>query len=169
MWCPNPECPDVVRYGVAAEYGDGLSICPVCGATLTSARPKAMAWIESDDVACLAIEHVSMLPVIKAELDAAELNYRIVNEGFSALFGAGGGYGNFNVATGPPVLVVAACDLEPARGILNEVEAALAAGPDPAPGPVPKRCRLCGLPMDCGEYDATRAICDECILGWWWA
>lgn len=33
--CENPECPDLLLYGVVGEYGPGVTICPRCGEVLT--------------------------------------------------------------------------------------------------------------------------------------
>lgn len=29
MYCPNPECPDLVASGVPGEYREGIVACPV--------------------------------------------------------------------------------------------------------------------------------------------
>lgn len=175
MWCPNPDCRDAVRYGVPAEFRDGVTTCVVCGSALTPARPALPPRAagrhggEGDarfdagrDLAYLAIQHVCMLPVVEAELDAVNVTHRILNEGVAHLFGAGA----ISPVTGPPVLVVSADDLALARGILDGIEAAFAAGPDRAPENTPTRCRICGAPMDYGEYDAPRSICPDCITAW---
>ncbi len=41
MYCSNAECPDVERTGRSAEYRDGITECPVCGAVLSSGPPRA--------------------------------------------------------------------------------------------------------------------------------
>ena len=35
--CNNPDCPHKERTGRSAEYRDGITTCPECGATLTTA------------------------------------------------------------------------------------------------------------------------------------
>lgn len=34
MFCPNPECIDVVESGEPGEYVDGVTVCPRCGTAL---------------------------------------------------------------------------------------------------------------------------------------
>ncbi|MCK5378293.1 MAG: hypothetical protein KAJ78_02770 [Acidobacteria bacterium] len=34
MYCPNPDCPDLIEGGVRGEYVDGITQCPRCGITL---------------------------------------------------------------------------------------------------------------------------------------
>lgn len=34
MRCPNPECPDAQLLHEGASYVEGVSVCPLCGATL---------------------------------------------------------------------------------------------------------------------------------------
>ncbi len=31
MYCPNPECPNLLEHGVPAEYRDGIGECAECG------------------------------------------------------------------------------------------------------------------------------------------
>jgi hypothetical protein len=39
MFCANPECPHVRDTKTAAEYRDGIAVCPECGARLVPDRP----------------------------------------------------------------------------------------------------------------------------------
>lgn len=36
MFCPNPECPDLIESGVRGEYVEGITHCPTCGTHLVS-------------------------------------------------------------------------------------------------------------------------------------
>ncbi len=40
MFCPNPDCPGVVRSGPAGEYRAGFNDCSECGATLSAEPPQ---------------------------------------------------------------------------------------------------------------------------------
>ncbi len=46
MYCPNPECPDLVEGGVRGEYVEGISVCPRCGTGLVEAAALDLtdAW-----------------------------------------------------------------------------------------------------------------------------
>lgn len=52
MYCPNPECPDLVEGGVRGEYVDGITQCPRCGQFLTAEvvadKADALHPIEGD-------------------------------------------------------------------------------------------------------------------------
>ncbi len=39
MFCPNPECPDVLESGHPGEYREGIASCPKCGAALVAEPP----------------------------------------------------------------------------------------------------------------------------------
>ncbi|MEN8165770.1 MAG: hypothetical protein ABFS37_16695 [Acidobacteriota bacterium] len=36
MYCPNPDCPDLIEGGVRGEYVEGITQCPRCGAALVA-------------------------------------------------------------------------------------------------------------------------------------
>lgn len=46
MFCPNPDCPDLVEGGVQGEYVDGIGECPRCGAQLV---PDSLPGDEASD------------------------------------------------------------------------------------------------------------------------
>ncbi len=39
MYCPNPECPDLLETGVPGEYREGTTHCPYCGTALAPGEP----------------------------------------------------------------------------------------------------------------------------------
>ena len=47
--CPNPECPDVIMFGVVGEYGPSNSVCPKCGETLVDVPPPIPEPIQTED------------------------------------------------------------------------------------------------------------------------
>jgi hypothetical protein len=51
MFCPNPECPDLIEGGVRGEYVVGVTVCPRCGSTLVAevAADSAEVLRSSDD------------------------------------------------------------------------------------------------------------------------
>ena len=61
MYCPNPECVDVLESGRPGEYRDEYSTCPKCGARLVSTPPEgseagSQPASEGDDLApCLTL------------------------------------------------------------------------------------------------------------------
>lgn len=40
MFCPNPQCPDLVESGEPGEYREGILTCPKCGASLVPEHPS---------------------------------------------------------------------------------------------------------------------------------
>jgi len=34
MYCPNPDCPDLIEGGIRGEYVEGITLCPRCGTRL---------------------------------------------------------------------------------------------------------------------------------------
>lgn len=41
MYCPNEDCPDVLKYGIHGEYRESLTLCPKCGAHLLPGSPRS--------------------------------------------------------------------------------------------------------------------------------
>ncbi len=39
MFCPNPDCPDLLESGEPGEYREGILTCPRCGAALVPEHP----------------------------------------------------------------------------------------------------------------------------------
>ncbi len=112
MYCTNRECPDFEQSGVAGEYAEPLTVCPVCGAELSPSPPEwiptAVALSSDDDpfVPCLTVEDVALLPHIKAILDVAGVAHFVKHEGVQHLIGWGTAVFGFNPITGPPVVMV---------------------------------------------------------------
>ena len=64
MICPNPECPDMLRYGFPGEYREGLEACPKCGARLQD--PEAGPDAVRTDVAGLEPSALQDVPALSA-------------------------------------------------------------------------------------------------------
>jgi len=174
MWCPNQECPDAIENGAPGEFRDGILRCPVCSAGLVTYLPE---WAdtpreraEAEWVPCLTIGDIALLPQLKAMLDSAEVRYFIKDEGVQNLFGLGTSALGFNPATGPPVLMVEASDLERAEGALGDLKETIQKGPEPAPEPegspwpAPASCPKCGKALETSEGDEPLTDCYHC--GW---
>ena len=50
MYCPNPECPDLIEGGVRGEYVEGITQCPRCGAALVDGPPTDRRDLIDGDV-----------------------------------------------------------------------------------------------------------------------
>lgn len=91
--------------------------------------------LPEDDLVTLptiTLSHDSLLPVLKAMLDASGVRYFVKDEGVQNLIGPFGALVvDYNPVTGPPVLVVDPEDLEAAVEILREVETAHHSPPAP--------------------------------------
>jgi len=46
--CPNPQCPDLIRTGIQAEFLDRVAMCPACGAELQ----EGSAYVEAGPRVC---------------------------------------------------------------------------------------------------------------------
>ncbi|MCP4900669.1 MAG: DUF2007 domain-containing protein [bacterium] len=57
VFCPNPECTDVVETGRPGEYTRGISVCPVCGAYLVDSLP-----LKDESGGSVTVEGLSQLP-----------------------------------------------------------------------------------------------------------
>lgn len=133
MWCPNPRCDDAGLDGAPFPYDNAFTACPTCGATLVAAPPSPWHRPEEDDLTLreLPIPHDSLLPVLKAMLEASNVPYFIKDEGVQSLIGIGGLVTGYNPVTGAPVLVVAPEDFDAALEIMREVEQAYHTPPTP--------------------------------------
>lgn len=40
MRCPNPNCPDIAKFGFPGDYRDGITVCPKCGTDLVPVAPE---------------------------------------------------------------------------------------------------------------------------------
>lgn len=65
MYCP--EC--------RAEYREGITTCPDCGVALLAELPANLEFTEEDLVAVMDTGDVSLLPVVKSVLSAAEIPF----------------------------------------------------------------------------------------------
>ena len=48
--CPNPDCPDVIMFGVVGEYGPSMTVCPKCGELLVDVPGAAPGPSQQDDL-----------------------------------------------------------------------------------------------------------------------
>jgi hypothetical protein len=176
MYCPNLECPDAKESGTAGEYSDGVTVCPRCGSRLVPTRPIWTPAVtpESPDperwVPCFTVGDVSLLPLIKATLRAAEVPHFVRHEGVQHWIGWGTAVFGFNPITGPPVVMVADSHLERARTLLAPFSR-FEQGPDPAPAGVPTgptrqpaTCEHCRHPLETEDGEPPLTHCYHC--GW---
>jgi len=47
--CPNPDCPDVILFGVVGEYGPSITACPKCGEILVEVPTATPDPSQQDD------------------------------------------------------------------------------------------------------------------------
>jgi len=61
MYCPNPQCPDLVRHGVRGEYRPGVRQCATCGAGLVPREeiPPTAGTPPATELAEAAVRHLS--------------------------------------------------------------------------------------------------------------
>lgn len=174
MYCPNRECPDAKEFGVAGEYTDRLTVCPKCGVQLVPSPPEAIPETAVSEIeplsVCLTVTDASLLPHIKAVLDAAGVRYLVKNEGVQHLFGWGTAVFGFNPITGPPVVMVETSELDRARALLREFSgvdqeretAPAALRPDVDRQPAV--CGHCQGPLEAEGGDVPLTHCYHC--GW---
>jgi len=172
MWCPNQECSDAIENGSPGEFREGITNCPLCGASLVEDMP---AWASPpatnvEWVPCLTVDQNSFLPQMKAMLDSAGVRYFVRDEGVQHLIGWGTAALGFNPITGAPVIMVEACDLERANEVLREFKDATQNDPGAPPTPVapspqpPSACNKCGHALEGSERDDPLTHCYYC--GW---
>jgi hypothetical protein len=152
--------------GVAAEYTDGITSCPVCGAGLVAILPDA-----SDElIPCLTIGDASLVPYVKSILDGAGVPYLIKHEGVQNLVGWGTAVFGFNPITGPPVVMVETSRLDEATKLLEPIAAASSdRATDSVEAPfggrsTPTICAHCGGSLEAEEGGAALSDCYHC--GW---
>jgi len=93
MRCPNPQCPDIEKYGIAREYPDGITECLECGATLeaspeesTDPDTQAHGTPERDEMCWLySPRSEGELAVLSSILRWAGIRYFIHNHYFGTM------------------------------------------------------------------------------------
>ncbi|RLE18165.1 MAG: hypothetical protein DRJ65_21745 [Acidobacteria bacterium] len=125
--CPNPDCPDIVQYGVVGEYHDHVIECAKCGSLLEKVvSGAARAPEEPDDAVqfeyAASISNAAVAPIAKSLLESAGIKYRVRNEINQELFGYGRLGGPYNLIVGPVEFWVDATALTEAREVLRELE-----------------------------------------------
>jgi hypothetical protein len=124
MVCPNPDCPDVVIYGVPGSYTEGHTVCPKCGATLVAdGEPGAPGGPDAAAPAEMEGEPVEVARFLHRQ-DAELAESLLEANGIDAIVAAddcGNTYAG--VAPGSIRLLVEADDEERARELLAAAEA----------------------------------------------
>ncbi len=133
MFCPNPECPDVVASGVAGEYREGIVACPVCGADLVAADPRlqpsgSAAGGDAGLVGSRPVEAVvetadpAELDIVRSILEGAGIPYAVEGSEPRAAYRAGHALHRFDpLFGGLRFLVPSECAAE-ARALLTEID-----------------------------------------------
>jgi len=130
MFCPNPDCPGVVRSGPAGEYRAEFTNCSECGATLSAEPPQRNPEFsretgpdeDLDFVVVGRLDNPASLAVARAMLDEAGIRHFIRNQQSFSPWGGTAGAG----VLGPAELAV-----EPDRA--DEAEQLLANARDAVP------------------------------------
>ena len=96
-------------------------MCPLCGAGLVESVPS---WAKQSNkdialVPCMTVPNVALLPYIKGILGTAGVEYFVKNDGLQHLLGGGTIGLGYSQVFGPPVVMVAADQLDRARELLN--------------------------------------------------
>ena len=127
MFCPNPECPDLIEGGVRGEYVEGISVCPRCGAGLVEevAADSAEALRQVDGEVDLESVFVTAdgteSAVIRSLLDASGIPFMMSGTADQAYLGLGwAGVGV--VGRGGVSFMVRSEDAAAARELLEQRE-----------------------------------------------
>jgi len=131
VYCTNPGCPDLIATGAPAEYVDGITVCPVCGASLAEGPEVAEGVEASDDRSVdgdVEVEPVfetsdpTEVEIVKSILVGAEIPFLIDGmERFSTFVGSRSAL-RFNPNAGSVTVIVPSDRAEEARALLVEVE-----------------------------------------------
>ncbi len=93
MYCPNPECPNLLAHGIPAEYRDGVAECSECGHELEYGDPPAApieieSGLESGPVGWATVsvyDSGQAARVDKGLLEAEGIEALVTNEHFAAI------------------------------------------------------------------------------------
>jgi hypothetical protein len=123
MYCPNPECPDLVQAGVRGEYVDTITVCPACGsylvATIEEADPQLAAQRGAGEPEPVFFtEEPTEIPIIKSILDGAGIPYSAEGDEHFDAFRGGLSPLRFNPLSGSVTFYVPANLAEEARALL---------------------------------------------------
>ena len=129
MFCPNPDCPGVVRSGPAGEYRAEFTNCSECGATLSAEPPQRNPEFSRETgpdedlgfVVVRQLDNPASLAVARAMLDEAGIRHFIRNQQSVSPWGSAAGAG----IAGPAELAVQADRVAEAEELLNQVRTAL--------------------------------------------
>lgn len=89
MRCPNPECPDIEKYGIPGEYTEGFVVCPKCGVDLEE-NEEIEEQLEPDYryqelVALYSPLGGGELALVQSILENAEIPFYVRNHFFGSL------------------------------------------------------------------------------------
>ena len=125
MYCTNPECPDLEATGVPAEFVDGVTVCPTCGANLVETLPDGGVAPMITDHA-VEVEEVftthdpTEIPIVSSILEGANIPFLIEGMEKFSPFRGGDAAMRFNPKAGTATFVVPANRAEEARVLLTE-------------------------------------------------
>ena len=70
MFCPNRECPDFVESHIHGEYVDGVTVCPVCGATLVEEVAAVQSAASRAEIQLDAASETEQVPPVAEQVVA---------------------------------------------------------------------------------------------------
>lgn len=124
--CPNADCPDRVRLGLAGEYVDSVEVCPNCGTRLTEGErsdrdePASGARIPDLEMVCvLRTADEALAALAKSLLESESIPYVVRGEALQDLLGWGRIVGGFNYVVGPAEFLVPEAYADRARAVLQ--------------------------------------------------
>ena len=127
MYCPNPDCPDLVQLGSPGEFLPEVTHCPICGSGLVADMPewaKSEAAPESEKlVPVFRVTNAALLPLAKSILESADIPFTVRDEMVQGLIGGGQLGTGFNVLTGAPKILVVESNAAEARALLEQLGA----------------------------------------------
>ena len=115
MFCP--QC--------RAEYREGFTECPDCGALLVTELPPEPEPEEEESLeltTVLVTGNPVVIALAKSLLDDAEIRYSVKGEGLQEVYGAGRIGSGYNVIFGPVQIQVLRDDEAVAREVLQGLE-----------------------------------------------
>lgn len=145
MFCPNPDCPDLVASGVPGEYRQGIARCPVCGVDLVDGDPRQrvdeMPNAAADAaeppfvVAVAEVDEPAEIDVVRSVLEGAEIPFVVEGGDRREAYRAGHALHRFHPLFGTLRFLVPQDYAEEARALLTVVDDAADLEPDPAIDP----------------------------------
>ena len=125
---------------------------------------EAMTSSDPTALPCVTLTNASLVPHVKALLDAAGILYFIKNETMQEVLGWGSGMFGFNPLAGAPVVMVEASRVDEARALLQDLVAKTKASPESGSARTPAACPRCRQALESDDGDAPLSHCYHC--GW---